>query len=263
MATFRPERRNRKIGTKAAGYKKSNTMGIPESWLDRDGSHRPYAQRIGPRRILEFELPGGPLIVLHEPPRAGCAYGCSPEDVAHLLGHVPAPDIEGLRLVAFRQPTRKQKVLCPVWGRLYYHADFGSHDGAAVVIEAVDLARPFRWPRKLDLESQSELARLRKDGHRIEEDRRGYTFHLTESSVRRTILYRTLLHEVGHWVDWLTRVERPPDGDIDRYLARPASEREAFAHGYADRLAESLRRKGVIPFPPREDTRSEAGPDER
>ena len=262
MAAFRPERRNRKIGTEAAGYKKSNKMGIPESWLDRDGSVRRYATRMRRHQTIEYQLPGGSLTFLYEPPRSGCAYGCSPEDVAHVLAHVPAPDIEGLKIVAFRQPTRKQGVLNPVWGRLFYHADFVSHDGPAIVIEASDLSRPVRWSRKLSLEHQSELDRLREDGHRIEEDRRGYTFHLTESSVRQTILYRTLLHELGHWVDWLTKVEQPPNGDMDRYFARPVSERDAFAHAYADRLTESLRRNGVIPFPPLEVTGSDVSSDE-
>jgi len=39
---------------------------------------------------------------------------------------------------------------------------------------------------------------------------------------------------------------------MDQHFARPASEREAFAHAYADRIAESLRNEAVIPFPPLE-----------
>lgn len=256
MATKRPERRNRKIGTKAAGYKKSNKMEIPESWLDRDGSIRHHSIRMGPHQITKHELPGGSLTFLYEPPHSGCTYGCSPEEVAHVLAHVPTQDIEGLKIVAFRQPTRKQRILSPVWARIFYHAEFESHDGPAIVIEATDSSRPAHWSRKLSLEDQSELERLREDGFRIEEDRRGYTIHFTESSIRQTVLYRALLHEVGHWVDWLTKIERLPNGDIDRYFARPVSEREAFANAYANRLAKNLRRKGVIPFSPFE----EAGP---
>ena len=142
MVAFRPERRNRKIGTKAAGYKKSNKMGIPQPWLDRDGSRRHFATKLGPYQTSEHELPGGSLTFLYEPPRSDCSYGCSPKDVAHLLAHIPEADIEGLRIVAFRQPTRKQGILNPVWGRFYYHADFVSHDGPAVVLEAADDALP-------------------------------------------------------------------------------------------------------------------------
>lgn len=250
--TWRPERRNRNTGTKAAGFKQSNKMRIPESWLDRDGEVRQFPERMGPHRTIEHELPGGSLISLYETPRPGCTYGCSPQDVAHVLAHVPVRDLEDLNIVAFRQPTRNQESLNSVWGRLYYHAEFEAHEGPAIIIEATDLSRPVRWSRKMKLEFQFELERLRDDGHRFEEDRRGYTIHRTEISVRHTILYRTLLHEVGHWVDWLTKGSRPPDGDPEKYFARPASEREAFAHAYADRLAGSLRREGVIPFPPLE-----------
>lgn len=248
MATRRPERRNRKIGTKAAGYKKSNKMEIPESWLDRDGSVRPYETRMRPHQVIEYELPSGSLTFLYEWPRPHCTYGCSPQDVAHVLENIPASDIEGLKIVAFRQPSRKQANLRPVWGRLFYQADFESHVGPAVIIEAQDLSRPMRWPRKLSLDRQAEIDRLREGGHRVEEDRRGYTIHLAEHSVRQTILYRTLLHELGHWVDWLTKVKRVSDSDVDRYFARPVSERESYAHAYADRLAERLRHNGIIPF---------------
>lgn len=251
MATRRPERRNRKIGTEAAGYRESNKMGIPAEWFDRGGSLRFYASRMGPHQVIEYELPGGPLVFLYESPRSDCTYGCSPRDVAHILANIPPGDIEGLKIIAFRQPTRKQANLSPVWGRLLYEADFESHAGPAVVIEAQDLSRPFRWSRKLSLEGQAELERLRKDGHGVEEDRRGYTIHLTEDSVRHTVLYRTLLHELGHWVDWLAEVERTPSNDAEeRYFARPACERESYAHAYAVQIAERLRRSGVIPFQP-------------
>jgi hypothetical protein len=214
---------------------------------------------MGPHQAIEHELPNASLTFLCEQPRPGCSYGCSTKDIAHLLAHVPARDLEGLEIVAFRQPTRKQRTLSSVWGRLFYYADFEALDGPAIVIEAADLDRPLRWSRKLSLEGLAELDRLRGDGHRIDEDRRGYTIHLCEGSVRQSILYRTLLHELGHWVDWLTKVERPLDGDVDRFFARPASEREAFAHAYAGRIAEGLRREGVIPFPPLEGDESSAG----
>ncbi len=145
-------------------------------------------------------------------------------------------------------------MLDPTWGRLFYRADFVGQIGPAIVIEAADLTRPVYWPRKLSLDHQHELERLRADGHRVEEDRRGYRVHLSEESVRNTVLYRTLLHELGHWVDWLTKVERAPEGDAELFLARPAAEREAFAHAYADRIGAELRSSGVIPFAPLEET---------
>ncbi len=78
--------------------------------------------------------------------------------------------------------------------------------------------------------------------------------HVTPESARHTLLYRTMLHEIGHWVDWKEKVEIPADhgGDwlalSDAYFARPDSEREAFAHRYADTMAKQLTAAGKIPF---------------
>ncbi len=244
--TWRPERRNRNSGTERAGQGRSNRMRIPETWLDRDGRVRSYVERLSPARTVRFDLNSEELVCLCETPAQGFTYGCSPEDVAHLLAQAPSKELAGLRIIAFRQPTRKQAKLNPVWGRLLFDADFGRYRGPAIVIEATDLARPLVWPRKLSPDGQRALARLRADGHSIEEDRRGYAVHFTPGSVRQGILYRTLLHELGHWVDW-QRHGRSGGAD---YFARPVGEREAFAHAYADRLGARLRRQGAIPFPP-------------
>jgi hypothetical protein len=83
---------------------------------------------------------------------------------------------------------------------------------------------------------------------------RRYIFSMTAQSVRATQLYRTLLHEIGHWADWLEKVETPCargedfDAMADAYFARPQAEREAYAHRYADNLRAGLEREGLIPF---------------
>ena len=65
-----------------------------------------------------------------------------------------------------------------------------------------------------------------------------------------------MIHEIGHWVDWLEKVERPEGqgGNYitlkDAYFSRPSKEREAFANRYADEIRERLVRTGVIPFEP-------------
>ena len=68
-------------------------------------------------------------------------------------------------------------------------------------------------------------------------------------------MFRTLLHEVGHWVDYLEKVERPEAAGVesfdtlnDRYFSRPKQEREAFAHRYADELGNKLKKFGLLPF---------------
>jgi hypothetical protein len=66
-----------------------------------------------------------------------------------------------------------------------------------------------------------------------------------------------LLHEIGHWVHFQTSTEQlaaepnPDDNEIfARYFARPANERESFAHRYERSTQDFLKKFGVIPFDP-------------
>ncbi len=79
----------------------------------------------------------------------------------------------------------------------------------------------------------------------------------------RPSFYRTLLHEIGHQVDYLVSVERPHaalnpddpafdttwDTSSDRYWKKSTAEKEAFAHRYAAGLGDRLHREGKLPFP--------------
>jgi hypothetical protein len=78
---------------------------------------------------------------------------------------------------------------------------------------------------------------------------------LAEDAVRNTILYRTLLHEIGHLADYQQKVleketSLDPDPDVaaDLWLSIPTSEREAFAHKFAEELKQTLLRNGAIPI---------------
>ena len=68
---------------------------------------------------------------------------------------------------------------------------------------------------------------------------------------------RNSLHKLGHYVHYLEVVKRPrkPDKELeerekrsDYYFNLPKSEKERFAHRYADDLRGMLVQKEVIPF---------------
>lgn len=251
----RPERRNRNIGTASSGFKQQNEMRIPQSIFDKFGQDSRYYERVSLDRIEHFEIGPKKLTVLFENPRKGFSYGCTPKDVAHLMEMLPEEDIEEIELVLFRQPTRKQEQQFPVWGRLVYYASIGSFGGACINLEAFELSRGIEFPRKLSVENQAELARFKDDGHIYEGTSRTHRFTVTEASLRNHILYRTLLHEIGHWVDYDSKTLRDGqmlDEDVsvacDLYFSRPRAEREAFAHRYAAEQAERLRAEQKIPF---------------
>ncbi|MBN8819106.1 MAG: hypothetical protein J0I80_10370 [Sphingomonas sp.] len=255
-STFNPIRRNRNIGTSKQGHGQLNRLVVPDvaiagerctALLNGAQVHRPI---INGRRIS--------LIV--EENSGGCIHACTAEDVQVLLSHVPLSDWEGIALFVLRQPTRKIRGLNPAWGRMYYYADVrirGSREaftGPAIFLEATLPEARLTWSTSLDREDAEELDRLRLDGHEVERSGRRHVVSTNPEATRKTQLYRTLLHEIGHWVDWLEKVERPAeqmDFSIlsERYFARPKSEREAFAHRYAACLRKRLEEDRVIPFP--------------
>ena len=254
---WRPECRNRNIGTKAFRCSKSNDMRIPESWVDRDGNFSAYYERLESPRVETVEIGQKRVDVLYEEPRAGFSYGCCPTDIRKILllieSQIPAlPDI-----VAFRQPTRKQRQQSPVWGRFIYSAQLEKHEGTAILLEAQELHAPLRWSKRMTLDSRAEYERLVDDGHIFMETKRYYIANLREDSVRNTLLYRTFLHELGHLADYHQKVldlatALAPDREAadDLYFSRPPKEREAFAHRFADELKLVLLRNGAIPFAP-------------
>jgi hypothetical protein len=221
-----PTRRNRNIGTAKQGHGQNNELVIPEAeglyWLDR----------IGEFNLEQREIAGRSVSFIVENTRPGCVHPCSVSDVAHALGALPASDWAEIK-------TTKGRSLAK---------------GPALYLDAVDLAKPIKWSTSLDAEDTQELERLKADGHEVQRSNREHAISVTAFSARNTQLYRTLLHEVGHWFDWLSKVEEPAarGGEFDElersYFARPRAEREAFAHRYADAQRSRLQNDGTFPF---------------
>ena len=257
-AGWNPTRRNRNIGTAKQGRGQSNRLVVPDAC--------PKGRAFWEALVAPVAIPATvgecDLTVLVEHPRPDSFYPCSVEDALEVLEGVPQDDLDGLELLIFRQPTRKQNVLSPVWGRFIYYAVPGKYSGSAICIEAHDLAERWRWALSMGPDERRELERLEADGHVIEAGRRGYTIHRTCESVRTTVLFRTLLHELGHYVDYVRSVMRPTIDDTDdaayerldrEFDSKPTKDKEDFAHRYANEIGAQLRKAGRIPFPPKLD----------
>lgn len=231
-------------------------MVVPDSWHD----DRVFWERLVDPVILKPSLSNGQVITfLVEGARENCLFGATPNDIVKTLSHMPENDLEGIEVIVLRQPTRKQQRLAPVWGRFMYFANLGSDlSGTGICLEAQDISRPIRWPISLTPEGEREFHRLEEDGHVIEKDRRHYLIHVSPESLRCTVLYRTLLHEVGHCVDWYRSVldplaGLPEDGPEAQRLERAfwnrtSSMKEDFAHRYASEQGGRLRGRLHIPF---------------
>lgn len=250
---WNPTRRNRNIETKKQGHGRNNELVIPASWPEDSVFWERLSSPIAISRMVKSQE----LTFLVEPTRQGWIHACTVEDICQVLEQIESSHLIEIELIILRQPTRKQSILKPVWGRLAYYAVTGQYSGTAIILEAMNPADRWQWPVSLTPDDEKELDRLREDGHRVTMDNRYHKIERTLASIRSTQLYRTLLHEVGHYVDWLTHLVNPSSASIDEaeeerirtvWDAKPIQEREAFAHRYAAETRAELVNKGIIPF---------------
>jgi hypothetical protein len=238
---WNPIRRHRNIGTPAQGHGEDNRLTIPESWYDRSV----FYERLGACATFTQRVNGHYLRFFVEPTRTGWFHPCSVEDAMGLLSHVPAQDLAILDFIVMRQPTRKQRILRPVWGRAVFQFELAPHVGTAIVLEAQHL-EPTVWRNSLAPGDQRELDRLQADGHQVRKTRRTIEIRPTPAALRNTVLYRTLLHELGHHVDYRRF-------SAQEWGSRPSAQKEDYAHRYASEHCARLRQAGAVPFDPQSD----------
>lgn len=235
---WNPTHRNKHVGTKAHGHGSNNRLTIPES---RHDSKRFY-EKLDSYIVVTRTVNGRLVRFFVEPTRPGWFYPCTIDDMCAVLARCPAEALLAFDFIVMRQPTRKQRILRPVWGRAAFFFDIDKYSGSAIVIEAQDLS-PFEWRSSIDTESARELERLRQDGHTIRNTRRGIEIRPMATTLRNTVLYRTLLHEIGHHVDYKrsSKVE---------WEVKTRSAKEDYAHRYARELYERVSKHVALPFAP-------------
>jgi hypothetical protein len=231
-----PTRRNRNIGTSKSGHGQDNRLVI--SICDPDAVY--HYESLKNYRAISRDIHRRPITFVVEETRADSYHACTVDDIAHLLQYIAPTDLEGIELIVLRQPKRKEEILNPLWGRVGFYVEIGKHRGRAIFIEAISLTKPMRWSKSLIPDFEIELERLREDGHEITTTKRHHIVSSSLESVRATQLYRTLLHELGHHIDY----SRNPDA----FSRKVPHEKEAFAHRYADRIRDELAKEKVIPF---------------
>ena len=246
---FNPSKRNRNIGTPKQGYGQNNRNVISDSWHDTGI----YWSRLENYTVVRRNIHGEEYKFLVEKTRRNSIHPCTVDDISKLIKFLNPKDLSGLNLIVLRQPKRREETLKPVWGRLNYYIEIDKHEGPAITLESFDFNRTIEWPKSLKIDDRKEFARLLQDGHKMTESKRGFTIHPTINGLRNTMLYRTFIHEVGHYVEYLDKVERPSLenlnydfwGDYDKISSK---EKEVFAHSYAERVSKKLKEKNWIPF---------------
>ena len=248
-----PTRRNRNIGTAKQGFGQNNKLTIPQPC----GVLKSFYERLVDYKKIKSVINGHEFLFVVEQTRTDCKHSCSVADIETIIEQIPREDYGELKLIVLRQPKRKEEVLSPTWGRLIYSYEFEKDYFPAIILDAIDLTRKFKWKNNLSIDDQKELEKLIEDGHKIENTGRHFVADYELEYVRNTQLYRTLPHEFGHYVQYLDFVERPASADEDyevwearqyKYFEIPKAEKEKFAHRYAYNLKTELIRRKIIPF---------------
>lgn len=234
-----PVRRNRNIGTAKQGHGQDNSLEIPESWRDSSVYYEKLVSPVKVRRSIH----GKEIIFLVEPTLSDYQHPCTIDDIQRLSEYLPPEDLRGIDIFVLRQPTRKQAILKSLWGRIAYFYEANNCSGVAVILEAQEIDKPLKWSKSLCPEDQLELRRLEKDGHKVTLLKRHVEIDASIDHCRNTQLFRTIPHEVGHYVQYLK-----VDND-ERYDSIPTSEKESFAHRYADDFRSKLEKVDGFPFP--------------
>jgi hypothetical protein len=237
-------RRNKNLGTAKSGYGQNNEMRIPDRWIGTKWIQ--FHERLENFVVVKRTIGEREIIFIIEPVQPGFIHACTPDEIAQVMRLLPQAHTADIDLIVLRQPKRKEKLLQPVWGRLRYWAEIAQYTGVAIYLEAQPMNDVFFWQKSLSPDYVQELERLRQDGHQIAVERRRYVIQTTLAAVRTTQLYRTLPHEVGHYVDRLKHIDE--HGDSELFWTKPDKDKEAFAHRYADEFQARERASGRIPF---------------
>lgn len=253
--TWNPIRRNRNIGTVKSGRSADNSLVVPERWAD----YKIFWERLTNPVINQFNFANQKITLLVEPPREGSIHASTPQDVRRVLSLLPDEHLKEIEIVVFRQPSRKEEILKPVWGRFVYYADLGRFSGPGIYLESMATGTVLNWGNKITPFQRRELETLQSEGHEITKVRRGYDIHTSPHAVRNTQLFRTLPHEIGHAVDYLNNslmpsIEAPTETESDyidaAFRSKPSLDKEEFANRYAREFYERHSSSGHIPFDP-------------
>lgn len=251
---YNPTRRNKNIGTENQGYGQNNKLTIASPY----GNLKSFYERLTNYRKEIRVINDHEFVFVVEETRENSIHCCSINDIQKIIEQIPPKDYGELKFIIFRQPKRKEEILSPVWGRLIYSYEFENEYYPTIILDAIGIEKQLFWPKKQTVEDQKEFERLKTDGHQFIENKRNFVTEFKPEFVRNTQLYRTLPHEFGHYVHYLEIVERPGNDDdddynkkekrMDTYFSLPKSEKETFAHKYAERFKNKLIDENKIPF---------------
>lgn len=170
----------------------------------------------------------GTVRFIREATLEGYQHPCTTEDVIASLERLPARDLKGLAFIIFHQPTRKEESASPRWAAYWPEHRRGNISGSSIFLDAVNPAKYQRWKPSLRPADERELATLEREGHTILRSEGEILISLDLESTRRTQLERSLPHELGHHVDFMS--------DPSGFMQKSRDHKELFAERYLRQL---------------------------
>ncbi len=202
---YNATRRNRNIGTAKAGYKNQSVFKeAPSPMRDFLDPDREFLKC---EKVVE-NVHGQPVTFFTDTLREGYIHSCSIQDVVSVLSRLPADDVAGIGCIRFRQQTRKTETFSLDWGRLRY---FGGPDFCPIIeLDSHPCPLVLNMPNSLLPFWQIELDVLKTECKEYKPGKRHHTLTFDAAALRKVQLFRTLPHEVGHWVDYKSGLSELP-----------------------------------------------------
>ena len=139
---YNPTRRNRNIGTKKQGHGQDNELTISQPAITLKSFYERLDNYEKEKRIINERE----FLFVTEQTRKNSEHACTVDDIEKIIRSIPSNDYGGQ--TRYSETTkRKEETLSPVWGRLIYSYEFEGDYVPAIVIEAIDYSKSFKWSK--------------------------------------------------------------------------------------------------------------------
>lgn len=241
---WNPIRRNKNIGTKKSGHSKTNLFYTPGK-ADELILKNINSQSVITVNGLEFSF-------IVEELYDEYMHCCTADEISKVLSFIPQCDLEGLRFIILKQPTKKEEMLRPCWGRVIYNFSYNKKSGSAIILYAINIEKEIFWRNSLNPQGIRELENLKDEGHLVFMEGKNIRIKSSFNSAKMTQLYRTLFHEVGHLIYFKNFIKEHNNTDFagicELYFKRPVEQREDYAITYASHIRKRLLTENLIPL---------------
>lgn len=178
---YNPIRRNRNIGTKNQG------LGNENLFKDELGfSAVNHFDKLNVDKVEKVKIKGKEFTFIQEKLKKDYDYYVSIDDLVDLMQKINIKYFSLLKFIVFAQPPKKEEILQKAWGRFLYSMKFRGEYSPAIVLNAININKKFKWSKKLLLNEKKELERLRNDGHKVIGMPKYYEIISTPESIRNT-----------------------------------------------------------------------------